>query len=88
MARAPVPTGTLIRGSPADRERIRRAGARLRALGKVALRRAWVACIGWRRLRYERAHPRRLDPAAPIPLRDGLRIANDCLNPAGFMGRP
>jgi hypothetical protein len=47
-----------------------------------------VACIGWRRFRYEREHPERLDPLAPIPVRDGLGIANDCLNPAGFLERP
>ena len=89
-ARAAVVPVPRLRHPPraSDRERLRRAGQRLKALGKTALKRAWIACIGWRRFRYERRHPERLDPLAPIPVRDGLQIANDCMNPAGFLGRP
>ena len=60
------------------------AGAR-RVAGALA-RRAWIACLGYRRYRYERSHPRRLSPLDPIPVGDGLSIANACLNPLGFLG--
>ena len=56
-----------------------------RVAGAVA-RRAWIACLGYRRYRYERTHPERLSPYDPMPLGDGLEIANACLNPAAFLG--
>ena len=59
-------------------------GAARRVAGAVA-RRAWIACLGYRRYRYERAHPGRLSPHDPIPIGAGLSIANACLNPLAFL---
>ena len=64
--------------------RVAGAGAR-RIVGTVA-KRAWIACLGYRRYRYERSHPGRLSPLDPIPLEEGLATANACLNPLGFLG--
>lgn len=58
-------------------------GAR-RVAGTIA-RRAWIACLGYRRYRYEREHPTRLTQFDRMPVRDALDIANDCLNPFGFV---
>ena len=55
-----------------------------RVAGAVA-RRAWIACLGYRRYRYEREHPRRLSPFESMPPGEGLEIVNACLNPAAFV---
>jgi hypothetical protein len=55
---------------------------RLRGLTRIA-QRAWIVCLGYRRWRYELAHPRA--PTQPLPLGDALAIANDCLNPYSFL---
>ena len=76
--------------APPLRRPARHAGIGLPAARGVAgalVRRAWIACLGYRRYRYERLHPRRLSPLDPIPVREGLEIANACLNPVGFAGR-
>ena len=56
-----------------------------RVAGAVA-RRAWIACLGYRRYRYEREHPRRLSPFESMPPREAVAIADACLNPVGFLG--
>jgi hypothetical protein len=84
-APVPIPRMRLPRGSPGAPARAR---PRVGAVAKALARRAWIACLGWKRFAYERAHPERLDPLQAIPVRDGLRIANACLNPAGFLEEP
>ena len=58
-----------------------------RVAGALA-RRAWIACLGYRRYRYERAHPGRLSPFDPIPVKDAAEIANKCVNPYAFLAAP
>jgi hypothetical protein len=55
---------------------------RLRGVANVA-QRAWIVCLGYRRWRYELAHPRL--PTEALPLREALDIANECLNPYAFL---
>jgi hypothetical protein len=45
--------------------------------------RAWIVCLGYRRWRYELAHPRA--PTQALPIGDALAIANECLNPYAFL---
>jgi len=63
-----------------------RAAAAFRALRGVTTiaKRAWIACLGWKRYRYELRHPEVTIPGRTMPLREALRIANDCLNPLNF----
>jgi hypothetical protein len=56
---------------------------RLRGVSEVA-KRVWVVCLGYKRLRYEREHPR--TSGEPMPLDEALQIANDCFNPLSFLG--
>ena len=58
-----------------------------RVVGALA-RRAWIACIGYRRYRYDRSRPGRLSPLDPMPVSDAAEIANKCLNPYGFLAAP
>jgi hypothetical protein len=58
---------------------------RAHRIGGAVARRAWIACLGYRRYRYEREHPARLTPFDRMPARDGVEIADDCLNPFGFL---
>jgi hypothetical protein len=64
-----------------------RAAAAMHALRGVRrlARRAWVLCLGWKRYRYERAHPEVTIPGRGMPVREALRIANQCLNPVLFV---
>jgi hypothetical protein len=88
------------RGAPRLLERAERAGLRparprvsaprtsaqvqaLRGVREVA-KRAWIVCLGYRRFRYERDHPRA--PMEGMPVDEALDIANDCLNPFSFFG--
>src|SRR5215218_6024405 len=43
-------------------------------------KRAWIVCLGYRRYRYERAHPGRVVMGRGIPVGEALKIANGCLN--------
>ena len=65
-----------------------RAAAAMHALRGVRrlARRAWVLCLGWKRYRYERANPEVTIPGRGMPVREALRIANQCLNPVLFVG--
>lgn len=54
----------------------------LRALGKVG-RRAWIGCLGYRRLRYDLDTPR--TPRDPVPVGEVLDEVNRCLNPWMFL---
>jgi hypothetical protein len=55
---------------------------RLRGVAQVA-KHAWIVCLGYRRWRYELAHPSA--PTEALPLREALAIANECLNPYGYL---
>jgi hypothetical protein len=59
-----------------------------RRVAGALVKRAWIACIGYRRYRYERAHPERLSPFDAMPLGEAAGIANKCLNPYGFLAAP
>jgi hypothetical protein len=75
---APAPRG------PASRLPARAVDAFRRLRGVTTLaRRAWIVCLGYRRWRYELAHP--LPPTQALPLDDALAIANECLNPYAFL---
>jgi hypothetical protein len=54
----------------------------LRGAGEVA-KKVWIVCLGYRRHRYELEHPRA--PTEAMPLDEALDIANECLNPLGFL---
>jgi hypothetical protein len=47
------------------------------------VRHAWVACLGYRRWRYERRHV--VAGTEPLPLDEGVRSLNSCLNPYSFL---
>jgi hypothetical protein len=55
---------------------------RLRGVGQVA-KHAWIVCLGYRRWRYELAHPSA--PTEALPLREAFAIANECLNPYSYL---
>ena len=65
-------------------ERVAQAYRLLRGAKAIA-RRAWVACLGWERLQWERRHPEASIPGHRMPLADAVRIAEACLNPVGFI---
>jgi hypothetical protein len=54
----------------------------LRGAGEVA-KKVWIVCLGYRRQRYELEHPRA--PLEAMPPEEALDIANECLNPLGFL---
>jgi hypothetical protein len=45
-------------------------------------KRAWIVCLGYRRWRYDVEHP--LTPRQAVPLRDTVKIVNECVNPWSF----
>jgi hypothetical protein len=73
---APAPASRVARRLAVD------AFRRLRGFAWVA-RRAWIACLGYRRWRYELEHPSA--PGEALPLGEALAIANDCLNPHDYL---
>ena len=54
----------------------------LRGVRYVA-KRVWLVCLGYRRYRYELEHPHA--PNEAMPLTEAVDIANECLNPFGFL---
>jgi hypothetical protein len=84
--RAP-PRGAERADVPRSRPRVSapRAAAAFQALRGVreVAKRAWIVCLGYRRYVYEREHPRA--PTEAMPLEEALGIANECLNPLGFL---
>jgi hypothetical protein len=88
-ARPPPNVADSRRPRPVRPERpavpVDRAAAAFRALrgaGEIA-KRVWIVCLGYRRHRYELEHPRA--PTEAMPLDEALDIANECLNPFGFL---
>ncbi len=69
---------------PVAAERAAAAFHVLRGVKRVAGR-AWIVCLGYKRFQYERRHPE-FTVASRMPLREALRIADSCLNPATFLG--
>jgi hypothetical protein len=67
---------------PAPADRAAAASQALRGVRQVA-RKVWIVCLGYRRYLYERDHPR--VAAEPMPLEEAVGIANECLNPVGFL---
>ena len=90
VAPAPQVPGRGASAPPAPGRRARSPGTRravdafrrLRGVRHVA-RHAWIVCLGYRRWRYELEHPSA--PMEALPLREALAIANDCLNPYGYL---
>ena len=80
--RAPSLPAAPLSKTRTPRTRAVDAFRRLRGVTSIA-RRAWIVCLGYRRWRYELAHP--LPPTQALPLRDALAIANECLNPYAFL---
>lgn len=82
VARRPLPG----RARPARPEvPVGRAAAAFQALRRAekVARKVWIVCLGYRRYRYELEHP--LAPNEAIPVEEALDIANECLNPFGFL---
>lgn len=79
--RAAPPTGMRPPVSPG------RAVAAFRVLRglKAVAAKAWIVCLGYKRFQYERRHPE-MRVTGRMPVRQALRIANSCLNPAEFIG--
>ena len=46
-------------------------------------KRAWFLCLGYRRWRYDVEHP--MTPREAIPVRETLKIVNECVNPLSFL---
>jgi hypothetical protein len=46
-------------------------------------KRAWFLCLGYRRWQYDREHPRA--PLQSVPLRDTVKLVNECVNPLSFL---
>jgi hypothetical protein len=82
-ARLP-PAGPRLGGPAAQTPADPAAGA-FRALRRIrnVAHKAWIVCLGYRRFVYERSRPR--VPTEPMPLDEALHIANECLNPLGFL---
>jgi hypothetical protein len=63
----------------------RQAGAGsapVRGVSGVA-KRAWILCLGYRRLQYEIKNPR--TPRQGVPLRKTVEMVNECVNPLSFL---
>jgi hypothetical protein len=80
---SPRPRFSAPRG-PVAADRAAAAFRVLRGVKRVAGR-AWIVCLGYKRFQYERRHPE-FTVASRMPLREALRIADACLNPATFIG--
>ena len=50
---------------------------------RTSAKRLWLICLGYRRFRYDLYHPR--GPTESLPLGEALDMANECLNPLGFL---
>jgi hypothetical protein len=74
--------GAGVARPPVRADRAAAASRALRGVREVA-RKVWIVCLGYRRYIYERDHPR-LAPEG-MPLEEALGIANECLNPLGFL---
>jgi hypothetical protein len=70
-----------LRASAPPEPRAVEAFRRLRGVSEIA-KRAWIACLGYRRWRYELEHP--TAPNEALPLGEALSIANTCLNPYDY----
>jgi hypothetical protein len=81
-AGAPEASAPATRASAPPERRTVDAFRRLRGVAAVA-KRAWIVCLGYRRWRYELAHPSA--PTEPLPLGEAVSIANDCLNPHDYL---
>jgi hypothetical protein len=55
---------------------------RLRGAADVG-RHAWIACLGYRRWRFELNNP--LAPSEALPVGEALSILNDCFNPHDYL---
>jgi hypothetical protein len=79
------PRSALAAGPPRPAPPDGRAAGALQALRGAgeAAKKIWIVCLGYRRHRYELAHPRA--PSEAMPLEETLDLANECLNPLGFL---
>jgi hypothetical protein len=68
--------------APVPADRTAAASRALRRVRSVA-QKAWIVCLGYRRFVYERSRPRL--PTETMPVDEALDIANECLNPLGFL---
>jgi hypothetical protein len=75
-ARAPAAAGPPVRSRSVDAD----AGMR-RVVGLA--QKAWIVCLGYRRLSHDLEHPRA--PNEAISLSGALNIVNSCLNPYAFL---
>jgi hypothetical protein len=84
-APAGPPRSALAAGPPRPAPPDGRAAGALQALRGAgeAAKKIWIVCLGYRRHRYELAHPRA--PSEAMPLEETLDLANECLNPLGFL---
>jgi hypothetical protein len=88
-ARPPPPTARRPEPRPAPPPRpavpAARAAAAFHALRGIAevAKKAWIVCLGYRRYHYELEHPR--IPTEAMPMEEALDIANECVNPLGFL---
>jgi hypothetical protein len=80
--------GTLGGGPGGDGARGRRPSAnapsrRHAGFAEGVAKRAWLLCLGYRRWQYDREHPRA--PLQSVPLRDTVKVVNECVNPLSFL---
>jgi hypothetical protein len=80
--RAPAAPPSPAPRAPIPAERAPPASQALRRIHQVG-RRVWIFCVGYRRYVYERDHPR--ISLEGIPVEEALDIANECINPLGFL---
>jgi hypothetical protein len=72
-------SGLGARGRPSPTAPSRRHAGFAEGVAK----RAWFLCLGYRRWQYDREHPRA--PLQSVPLRDTVKLVNECVNPLSFL---
>jgi hypothetical protein len=82
LARRQKPRPAPPAGPTVPPDRAAAAFQALRGIAEVA-KRAWIVCLGYRRYRYELEHSRA--PTEAMPMEEALDIANECVNPLGFL---
>ena len=70
-------------GAPSRQPAPASALRRHAGLAEGVAKRAWFLCLGYRRWKYDREHPR--SPLEGVPLRETVKTLNECVNPLSFL---
>jgi hypothetical protein len=80
---APGPAERLGAPGPAERPSPTAPSRSHAGFAEGVAKRAWFLCLGYRRWQYDREHPRA--PLQSVPLRDTVKLVNECVNPLSFL---